>query len=58
MVEFKKKDLRRLLKQWEKGKISKIGAERELGIENARGKKIARLWESTLGVDTRLTKTS
>jgi hypothetical protein len=54
---YKKSDLRRLLKAWEKGKISKIEAERELfGNDNARGKKIARLWESNLGVDARFGK--
>lgn len=47
----KKSDLKRLYTQYTKGKVSKIGAERELfGNDKARGKKIARLWASTLGV--------
>jgi hypothetical protein len=54
-----KRDLRKLFNAWQKGKVSKIEAERTLfGTDKARGKKIARLWESTLGVDARYGKTT
>lgn len=53
-TQIKKSDLKRTLKAFQKGKTTKIAAERELfGNDLGRGKKIARLWESTLGVDTR-----
>lgn len=47
-----KRDLRKWLTQWEKGKRSKLEIEKtELGT-NGRGKTITRLWESRLGVTT------
>lgn len=54
-----KRDLRKLFNAWQKGKVSKIEAERTLfGNDKARGKRIARLWVSTLGVDARYGKTT
>ena len=51
---IKKADLSRTYKAWNKGKLSKIEAERQVfGNDAGRGKKIARLWEDRLGVDTR-----
>lgn len=48
-----KRDLRKYLNQWEKGKRSKSEIERtEFGNTTARGKFISRLWSSRLGVDT------
>jgi hypothetical protein len=49
-----KRELRKLLNTWKKGAITKTAIERNyLGVQNARGKYITRLWESKLGVDTR-----
>lgn len=57
MNKITKKELRKYLNRYSKGKISKIQAERELyGTDVARGKRIARVWESTFGVDTRAGK--
>lgn len=50
---FAKSELRPLLNKFNKGLITKAEAERTLGIKNARGKAITRLWASTYGVDTR-----
>lgn len=47
-----KRDLRKWLNQWQKGKRSKLEIEKtELGT-NGRGKTVTRLWESQLGVKT------
>jgi hypothetical protein len=57
MNKITKKELRKYLNRYSKGKITKIQAERELfGTDVARGKRIARVWASTLGVDTRAGK--
>lgn len=48
-----KRDLRKFLRQWEKGKFTKTEIERQLGVVGHRGKWITRQWDSRLGVDTR-----
>jgi hypothetical protein len=54
-VTVKKGDLRKYLRQWQKGDRSKSSIELELGVTTAKGKYITRLWEQELGVDTRRT---
>lgn len=47
-----KRDLRKYLKLWEKGKITKTEIERQLGVSTARGKWITRQWDARLGENT------
>jgi hypothetical protein len=49
-----RKSLRSLLSQYRNGKVTKEGIERQLGRNNDKGKYITRLWQSELGVDTRV----
>ncbi len=57
---YKKNVLKKYLRLWQAGKISKEDVEVSLGITTGKGKTITRIWNTQLGVDTRYhaTKTS
>jgi hypothetical protein len=49
----RKPTLNRLLREFREGSISKVEAERQLGVVGHNGKFITRQWASRLNVDTR-----
>lgn len=48
-----KNTLKKFLRLWKAGEISKEEAERQIGVTTAHGKYITRQWARRLGVDTR-----
>lgn len=53
------RQLESLKRRYERGEITKTEIERTyLGIDNAKGKAITRLWYNRLGVDTRRNPTA